>query len=173
MNGQKPACELPHQEVQIAPPARMVEAKLDEYVFNSIACALFQAEYIDTVVQDSDLPSAIAFRLNTDSFDHIIPILHKHHPHSAIKLHIQASNAPIVGIRENSASVLMEMDVHSFVNVNNTNEWAKAFVLHIASSMNLQLRVVSSSVVGSASDVRNKLSFIDVIFYCIFIYIFK
>ncbi|XP_015901270.3 putative BPI/LBP family protein At1g04970 [Ziziphus jujuba] len=87
---------------------KMVEMSLHENVFNSLSAVLFDAGYMQWIVDEvPDYPSI----LNTFKWRFIVPELYRQYPNDNMDLHITVTSPPIIKVVNNDIDVTIYLDV--------------------------------------------------------------
>lgn len=91
-----PPCPAPHHQLPDSfGPAAMVQVFVDEFIVDSAAQIYYFQNFLGLSVNDSQVPAEVPIRLNTATFEDIMPDLYALYPDTMMQLDAFASQPPL------------------------------------------------------------------------------
>jgi lipopolysaccharide-binding protein len=72
----------------------MLQIFIDDFVPNSAGFVFWKLNHLSTIITDKNIPSWSPIRLNTSSFEYLIPILYKNYPNKLLQIQLYATQSP-------------------------------------------------------------------------------
>eukprot|EP01130_Rhizamoeba_saxonica_P014042 TRINITY_DN6077_c0_g1_i1.p1 TRINITY_DN6077_c0_g1~~TRINITY_DN6077_c0_g1_i1.p1 ORF type:complete len:476 (-),score=90.37 TRINITY_DN6077_c0_g1_i1:754-2181(-) len=136
----------------------MLQVTFSEYVANTASLAFFKAGEMEILITPEDVPASSPVKLDTNSFEFIVPALYKKYPNKTLNIYLYASDYPRVSMDATngltgSAVALMEFIVMEEPKVS-------VFTLGITASMTAKAYLTGNNLAGNITDVKEAVSLV-------------
>lgn len=152
-------CPLPHVTLPSNPPTRMVQADVDQFVFNSGFWYLFQNKMLSHLVTQADIPPAVGLKLNTNTFGALVPPLKTLYPNTPLEWQLDPLSQPSAAITPDQGVVMSASFSMTWLVGNDT--FVPAFTLALDIQARVQLATVATNITGNVTLTALKISTIS------------
>lgn len=138
------------------PNNTMIQVFLTEYVLSSAGYAFHMAGVLSDTLRYTDVPASFPFKLNTKTFQYLIPTLYQKYPDANMNLVLATAKPPTGSI---SPAIGVEVDADAFITFQvvmaDNKTTADCFTVELDLLLDLKAAVSGSQVISSTVSYKN------------------
>ncbi|MBN3309080.1 BPI protein, partial [Amia calva] len=147
-----------HQEPPFTAPAfslpdqakSMLYLGLSQYTLNTAGFVYNTLGRLSIDITDDMLPKSSPFRLNTKSFQLIIPEIEKKYPNMPMKCVVKTSKQPLITFEPNNATLQAAGTVTAYA-IQPNSTLAPLFIINVVTSVSAKVYITGTNIAGSVS----------------------